>query len=96
MQLPCAERATAQGETLSVTHNDDEPNDYTAGTEAALAAAQQAQQQAMHVEQEALAEERQSLMQLREVMQQQPGQFSGLISSASLVLTQQAACKRYL
>ena len=45
-------------------------------TEAALAGAQQAQQQAAQAQQQALAEERQSLMHLRQDMQQQSGQLS--------------------
>ena len=45
-----------------------------AQTEAALANAQQAQQQAVYAQQGALAEEHHSLMQLRNDLQQQPGQ----------------------
>lgn len=48
----------------------------SAGTEAVLAAAQQAQQQALQVEQEALAENRESLMQLREAVQQESGEHT--------------------
>ena len=60
-------------------HQDQQADDGAAETEATLAAAQQAQQEALRVEQEALAEEHQTLQHLRESMQQQSGQLSSVV-----------------
>ena len=53
---------------------DREADGSTAKTEAALAAAQEAQEEALQAEKEALGEERQSLMQVRDDLQQASGQ----------------------
>ena len=55
---------------------DGEADDSVAQTEAALAGAQEAQQQAVQAQWEALAEERSSLLQLRQDVQQASGQPS--------------------
>ena len=55
-----------------------------AHTEAALAGAQEAQQQAVQAGQEALAEEQYSLMQLRQDLQQQSGQPAQLCATAEI------------
>lgn len=52
---------------------DEEADKGVAETEAALAGAQEAQQQALQAGQQALAEERRSLMHLRQYLQQQSG-----------------------
>ena len=64
------EEASEEGDQ----EGDMEVDESVAQTEAALAGAQEAQQQAVQAQQQALAEERRDLMQLRQHLQQQSGQ----------------------
>ena len=59
-------------------------DDTLAQTAAALAGAQEAQQQAVQAGQEALAEERHDLVQLRQDLQQQPGQPAKSVCCSAL------------
>ena len=66
-------KANAEEDEEADRAADEEVDKGVAETEAALAGAQEAQQQAVQAQQQALAEERRSLMQMRQHLQQQSG-----------------------